>query len=304
LRTLILSSERIEERNTMATEVAKQESGATGRTAASGSLRTAYVLSVIVAPLAAAVSVAGLRFPGLYPGDWGNGTSLGNDLVTLVVAVPLLSLAMIFSARGSLRARLLWLGTLYYTVYNYAFYVFGIPVTRLYLPWISLFVLSGIAFVLGIGNLDVEPFAGGFSSRTPARWIAVFLFYTATMISFLWISQWVKFLASGRVPEVNGSQFAYQVIAAVDLSFMVPMQITAACLLFRRRPWGYVLGSVALVQGAIYTAVMATICVFGWKLAPGLQLYSHWFISCVVSCALCLVCLAGLLLGVRSRTPP
>jgi hypothetical protein len=148
-------------------------------------------------------------------------------------------------------------------VYNYAFYVFGIPVTKLYLPWIGIFVLSGFAFALGMGNLDIKPFASGFSARTPARWIAVYLLYVAAMVSFLWIPQWVKFLATGHVPDVNGSQYAYQVIAAVDLSFMVPLQISATYLLFRRRPWGYVLGAVALVQGAVYTAVMATICVFG-----------------------------------------
>ena len=219
--------------------------------------------------------------------------------MTLVVAVPVLTLAIIYSARGSVRARLLWLGSLYYMVYNYAFYVFGIPVTRLYLPWIALFVFSGFAFALGIGNLDIRSVASRFSSRTPGRWVAGFLSYTAIMISFLWISKWVKFLTTGRVPDVNGSQFAYQVIAAVDLSFMVPLQVSAAYLLFRRRTWGFVLGSVALVQGAVYTAVMATICVFGWKLTPGSQLFSGWFINCVVSCALCLLCLAGLLFSVR-----
>jgi len=115
----------------------------------------------------------------------------------------------------------------------------------------------------------------------------------------LWISQWVRFLGTGRAPDVNGSQFAYQIIAAVDLSFMVPMQLSAAYLLFMRRPWGYVLGAVTLVQGAVYTAVMATICVFGWMLTPGSQLLSGWFINCVVSSILCTVCLAGLLLGAK-----
>jgi hypothetical protein len=283
----------------METEVAKQELVTQRSVTKPGDFNLAYVLSAIVAVLATGASVAGLCFRSLYLGNWGNGTSLGNDLVTLVVAVPVLTLAIIYSARGSVRARLLWLGSLYYMVYNYAFYVFGIPVTRLYLPWIALFVFSGFAFALGMDNLDIRSVASRFSSRTPGRWVAGFLSYTAIMISFLWISKWVKFLTTGRVPDVNGSQFAYQVIAAVDLSFMVPLQVSAAYLLFRRRPWGYVLGSAALVQGAVYTAVMATICVFSWKLTPGSQLFSGWFINCVVSCALCLVCLAGLLFSVR-----
>jgi hypothetical protein len=84
-----------------------------------------------VAVLSALASVIGLRFPGVYRStDW-NGMSVGNDLVTLILAVPVLVLAIIHSARGSVRARLVWLGALYYMFYNYAFYVFGPSVTKL-----------------------------------------------------------------------------------------------------------------------------------------------------------------------------
>jgi hypothetical protein len=126
-----------------------------------------------------------------------------------------------------------------------------------------------------IKQMLAQRFANRFSSRTPARWITgSYLFYVAAMVSFLWISRWVSFLRTGKVPDVNGSEFAYQVIAAVDLIFLVPMFIAAAYFLFRRRSWGYVLGAVALVQGATYTAVMATVCVFGWIRTPGSQLFS------------------------------
>ncbi len=283
----------------MEIEVVKQDSASQSQMARHENFRPACVLSVTVVVLAAVLSMIGLLYPGVYRGNWGNGTSLGNDLVTLVAAVPVLALAIIYAARGSVRARLLWLGALYYMVYNYAFYVFGMPVTRLYLPIIAAFALSGFAFVLGMGNLDVESISRRFSPQTPARLIAAYLFYVAVMVSFLWISQWVKFLLTGHVPDVNGSQYAYQVIAAVDLSFMVPLQISAAYLLWRRRPWGYVLGAVALVQGAIYTAVMAMVSVFGWILTLGAHLFSGWFINCIVGCTLCLLCLAGLLLNVN-----
>ncbi len=284
----------------MEIELMQQNEVLQGAAAKRENFGAAYVLSTIVAALAAAISVIGLRFPALYRGNWGNGTSLGNDLVTLVAAVPVLALGIVHSARGSVRARLLWLGALYYMFYNYAFYVFGIPVTKLYLPIIATFALSGVALALGLHNLDVEVVSRRFGARTPARWIAAFLFYVAAMVSFLWISQWVRFFMTGKVPDVNGSEFAYQVIAAVDLSFMVPVQIAAGCALWRRRPWGYVLGGMALVQGAIYTAVMAMICVFGWWLTPGSQLVSNWFIGCVFGTTLCLLFLAALLLSAKS----
>jgi hypothetical protein len=249
----------------METEVVKQELVSKKRVAKSGDFRPVYVLSVIVALMIASTSA---------------GTATTRVTRSLPNAVPLRQL-------------------LPYRVGKHKPAIDTPVASRLYLPWISLFVFSGSALALGIGNFNIESLAGVFSSRIPVRLIAGFLFYTATMISFLWISQWIKFLATGRVPDVNGSQSAYQIIAAVDLSFMVPMQFSAAYLLFRRRPLGYVLGAVALVQGAVYTAVMATICVFSWKLTPGSQLFPSWFINCVVGSTLCLVCLAGLLLGIK-----
>jgi hypothetical protein len=40
--------------------------------------------------------------------------------------------------------------------------------------------------------------------------------------------------------------------------------------------------------------------VFGWILTPGSHLFSDWFINCIVGCTLSLLCLAGLLLNVKS----
>lgn len=282
----------------MQAEVIEQELVKQVQVGKSGDFRAAYLLSAIVAVLAAVVSGLGLRFPGVYRSTgWGNGV-MGNDLVTLVVAVPVLALAIIYSARGSVRARLVWLGVLYYMFYNYAFYVFGMPVTKLYLPMVAVFTVSGFALALGTFYLDAEAISRRFSPRTPARLLAVWFLWVAIQVSFLWISQWVRFVFTGHVPEVNGSPNAYQVIAAVDLSFMVSLLIPAAYCLWRHRPWGYVLGVMLSVQGAFYTAVMATVCVVNWKFT-GAQLFSNWFIGCLVGCAVSLLCLATLLASVK-----
>ena len=89
-------------------------------------LGSAHILTVIIAILAIVASAGGLFIDGLYRDNllvtsgW-----YGNDLVTLMVAVPLLVVALIFSMRGSQRAHLVWLGMLDYMLYNYAFYLFG-----------------------------------------------------------------------------------------------------------------------------------------------------------------------------------
>jgi hypothetical protein len=286
----------------MEVEVMEQRLMAQSLRAKRENLRAAHVLSVIVAVMAAAASIVGLVFQAVYRGKGWSAMAFGNDLITLVVAVPVLVVALIFSIHGSVRGHMVWLGSLYYMFYNYAFYVFGLPVTGLYLPLIGIFMLSAFALALGMVNLDVEAISRRFGSRTPAKPIAVYMLIWAAMVGGLWISQWLKFVFTGNVPDVNGDQNAYRVIAAVDLCFIASLLIPAACLLWRRRPRGYVLGVMFNVQGAEYTAVMGTVCVFGWMAALGSRLISTWFISCIISCIASLLCLCGLLLNVeRSR---
>lgn len=258
-------------------------------------LRAARVLSAIVAVLAASLSVAGLAFPSLYRDKNALSMSLGNDLITLAVAVPVLVVSLIQSARGSARGAMIWLGALYYMFYNYAFYVFALNVTVFYVPLIAVFTLSGFALALGLTSLDVASIGRRFGPRTPAKLISLYMFYVALMVGNLWISQWVKFLFTGTVPALNGDANGYRTIAAVDLSLMVSLLIPAGYLLWKRRPWGYVLAVMLQVQGPLYLMVMIAVCLFGWLLAPGSQLLSGWFISSVISCAVCLLCLAALL---------
>ncbi len=63
--------------------------------------KTARLLSFFIAALAAIEAAGGLLLPGLYrdnlfvSSDWK-----GNDLVTLVIAVPILVVALVLAARG------------------------------------------------------------------------------------------------------------------------------------------------------------------------------------------------------------
>ena len=68
---------------------------------------------------------AGVLVEGVYRGNllvragW-----LGNDLVTLAAALPLLAIATARARRGSPRAALAWSGVAAFTLYDYAFYLY------------------------------------------------------------------------------------------------------------------------------------------------------------------------------------
>jgi hypothetical protein len=65
---------------------------------------------------------------------------------------------------------------------------------------------------------------------------------------------WAAYIFAGRPTPVEPE--AFKVVAALDLSLMVPALITGAVWLWRRAAWGYVVASVASIQGALYLLVL------------------------------------------------
>lgn len=258
----------------------------------------ARTLSTIIAILAVVASLGGLLIHGLYRGDpaW-LPFAVGNDLVTLVLAVPIFIAALILSRRGSERWNLLWLGTLYYMLYNFAYYVFGAPVNKLFLVYLGLFTLPAFALVFGLTSLHVVGLSRKFRAKTPVKWVSAYMLLWAALVGGTWISQWLRYVVTGRIPQVNGSENAYKLIAAVDLSMLVAVLAPAAIWLWKRRPWGYVLAIVINVQGALYTTVLAAGSIASARAGiPGsLVMLPVWIGFCVGS----LACLVAMLVNLE-----
>src|SRR5215210_749272 len=137
------------------------------------SFRPAYILSALIAGLAAAASAGGLFLNGLYrDNSFVASAWRGNDLVTLVVVVPLLVAGLILSMRGSQRALLVWLGALGYMLYNYVFYMYAAAFNPFFLLYVALVALSLYALIFALRALDIEAVSHSFGGGTPIRWIS------------------------------------------------------------------------------------------------------------------------------------
>jgi hypothetical protein len=221
----------------------------------------AYVLSAILAVLAIAASAGGLFVDELYRDNpFATAAWRGTDLATLVVAVPLLVGSLVLARRGSFRAQLIWLGMLDYTLYNYAYYLFGTAFNRFFLVYVALFTLSIFALILSLARVDLGSIPPRFRDRTPVRWIAGYMAFVALGIGGLWIAQSLSFVISGQVPQfIIDVAHPTSVVFALDLSLVVPIMIVGALWLWQRRPWGYLLGAILNVKGAVYMLALSAV---------------------------------------------
>lgn len=256
--------------------------------------RVSFVLSVIVAALATLASGVGL-FADVYRNNAFTTLAFrGNDLVTLVVAVPILVVAMIAARRGSIRGLLVWMGMLVYMVYNYMFYLYAAAFSALFLPYVALVALSMYGLIFSLPRIDAETVAGTFCERTPAKLIAGYMAFFGALLGFLWIMQSVQFILTGVVPEdITKTGHVTAVVYATDLVLLVPALIVGAVLLWRRRPWGFLAATIMLIKASSYAVVLLVMSAITFANTGVGDPYTPLWIVLAVGCLVSL----GLLLG-------
>ncbi len=219
-----------------------------------------YPIAVLMA-LAAGV---GLFSGGLYRDNPSLvAQAIGQDLVTLVVALPALVMSAYLAGRGSLRARLVWFGLLVYVVYTYASYAFGIHWNPLFLGYIALLGCSTYALIGSLATADRTAIKGTFTARTPIRAVGIFLLVIAGVFYLMWLSEAVPASFTGVVPQsVQQDGTTTNVIHVLDMGLLLPGLVIGAVSLLRRQPLGYTLSAAFLVNLAFLALAVLSMGVF------------------------------------------
>ncbi len=123
----------------------------------------AAILTIIVLVCAASASLVTLAWRGSFPGPSPAAAvnavlaeARGWSAATLLLAIPLAVVALAAARRGSLRGRLVWLGSLAYFVYTYLEFAVSPPFTALCLLHVVAFACAIPALVMGIASVDVD----------------------------------------------------------------------------------------------------------------------------------------------------
>ncbi len=207
---------------------------------------------------------AGLFTSGLYRDTPGLAAqAIGQDVITLAVALPALVISAALTARGSMRARLVWLGLLVYVVYTYASYAFGIRFNPLFLVYLGLLGCSTYALIGGLVSTDWPGIQAAFSVRSPVKTVSIFLLVIAGVFYLMWLSEVVPASLAGVPPEsVQQDGTPTNAIHVLDMALLLPALVIAGITLWRRQPLGYTLAPVFLVNLAFLALAILSMAVF------------------------------------------
>lgn len=207
-------------------------------------------LSIAAALLAFVGSLGGLLLPSIYsqltPAFLSQ--AFAQDLANLFLVSPVMLLSAVLALKGSLRAYLLWLGFVVFTVYNYVIYTFSVPFGSLFILWIAVLGLSTYALIGGIASADHAQIQSNFTSATRARVVAWVLLVAAVVFAVLWLSEDVPALLAGTAPaSLAALGVPTNPVHILDLAFFLPAAVLNAVMLLRRMPLAHTLAPPLLV---------------------------------------------------------
>jgi hypothetical protein len=187
---------------------------------------------------------------------------IGSDFVDLFLAVPILLISGIRGYRGSIPARLVWLGTLGYLLYNLPLYVFGVHFNALFVIYCSTLSLCLYTTAFSVQFIPLERIAQAYGSHAPRKTAAISFLAIALLFGAFDLSEIIPSTLAGRVPQsAIQSNTPVNLVHALDLTFLLPALFIAAFLLFRNRPSGYALAPSLLALLTIMNLELAVLFV-------------------------------------------
>ena len=210
------------------------------------SLGLAYILTMVITVVMATASIIGLMYSEtIYPSANLLEGLMPNDVINLVVGVPILLISIGLAHRGKLIGLLLWPGALVYTFYNYLAYIFVVPLNITYLLGLILVTLCAYTLIALVASIDTvavqEQLAGKVPERLAGGIVAAF-----------------GIIFAGRVIlMVSGALVNQTPIESIDLAVMVsdfvisPAMIIGGVLLWQRKPLGFTAGLGLLFQASM-----------------------------------------------------
>jgi hypothetical protein len=207
-------------------------------------------LSIAAALLAIAGSIISLSVKSIYAGLTSAflPQALAQDIANLTIVSPIWVILAALALRGSLRAYLLWLGVLTFTVYNYVIYTFSVPFGSLFLLWVVVFGMCIYSLIGGVTAVDHKVVEASFTSRRSIQVVAWFLMITAVLFSFLWLSEDIPALLSSTRPQsLVDMALPTNPVHILDLAFFLPAVIATGVMLIKRMSLAYTLAPSFIV---------------------------------------------------------
>lgn len=248
-----------------------------------------YVMTIIIIILTVIATIGGLNNPNLYnDNNFVKVVWRSNDLLTLVLIVPIMIWSIIRFKRNSCLYRLIWMGTIGYTLYNYMFYLYGAAFNSFFLLYVLLLALSIYTLIMMLVEIDINDYRVWFNNALPKKRVSGFMFTFVIVLGGLWTLMTVSYLFTKKVPaHVIQTGHTTAVVFATDLTLLISTMLASGIMLWRGKIWGCIFSVIVLFKASAYglALIVMTVMVYMSKgiTDPILPLYIFLWLGSLIS---------------------
>jgi hypothetical protein len=227
--------------------------------------RLPYACSILLSAVSAAAALLSVLYPDMLTGlPAANGNLRGTAAVMLVVAIPLVIIAMVWTSRGSARGVVMWLGAVGYLGYQAVMLCFATPLNNLFLIYVAALGLAVWSAVNLVRFLDLPAFGRRIGPQMPAKPLAGTVIVIVVLNAAAWLLPIVPAVL-GPNPQtlLAGSGLLTNPVYVQDLAIWLPLFAAGAIAGWRRQPWGLLVIGVMLVMTVMESIGIATDQWFG-----------------------------------------
>ena len=179
------------------------------------------------------------------------------DVVNLVLGLPVLAFSFWLYRCGGLRGKLLLAGTLANFFYIYLLMAVLAAFNPFFLIYVALFSASLYGMILILVSIDVPSLPQYFTDKFPRRWISGLMIAVGMFLCLAWFGRVVPPTLQGLTPD-SIDVYSTMPVQALDLGLLAPAAIGGGLALWKKKPAGYLLAGIILVKGFSFgTAVAA-----------------------------------------------
>lgn len=244
------------------------------------------IFTYLIAALTLVSCIISISTNSIYQdGEWANAQWLGQDIVTITLALPLLLISLFKGIRGNNpKWALVYCGILLYFTYTYSFFMFVANLTFLYLFHLPVYGLSMIGLVVTCIALFNQNTGYSFENRRLKGGIILYLLLISLMISFLWLNDIMAHLFNPDHLSDTPDGEAPLIIYSLDLALIIPLMIASAISIHKKLRWGYILNGIILTKtSTLGFALMAmAVSMYSQNLNPDILLIVLWCIIGVI----------------------
>lgn len=261
-------------------------------------LKLIYALSLIISGLMTLASISGILFPyTVYPTDELLRAFISNDVVNLLIGLPIMFISILLAMRKQLLGLLLWPGALFYVLYNYMIYVLAMPFNIAFFLHLILVTLSLYTTIILVETIDGNKIQRQLAGKVHEKIAGVIL----VGMGFLFLLQVVGVMVTSLVNQT--------LITEMDLALHVsdflisPALVIGGILLWRRKEFGYVSGLGLLFQASMLFIGLIVFLI----VQPLLTSTPFLLVDVLVVFIMGLVCFIPLILfvrGIKSESSP